>query len=61
MRPEKSLKIAPSSHRLRELHRISLMHSDSQSGGVHYAESVHILGVNVVKYICRLDATKWRI
>jgi len=51
-------KFAPTSHSLRALHRISLTPSDSQGGGSHYAESVHILEANVVKYIRRHNATK---
>jgi hypothetical protein len=49
-------KITPISHSIRELHRISVTLLESQGGGSHYAESVHILEVHVVKYIRRHNA-----
>src|SRR6266478_408996 len=56
-----TVKITAISHSIRELHRISVTLSESQGGGSHYAESVHILEVNVVKYIRRRNAKRWPI
>jgi len=54
-------KITPISHSIRELHQISVSLLESQGGGAHYAESVHIFEVNVVKYIRRHNAKRWPI
>ena len=52
-------KITRISHSIRELHRIRVTLSESQGGGSHYAQSVHILEVNGVKYILRHNAKRW--
>jgi len=53
--------MTPISHSIRELHQISVSLLESQGGGAHYAESVHIFEVNVVKYIRRHNAKRWPI
>jgi hypothetical protein len=52
-------KITRISHSIRELHRIRVTLSESQGGGSHYAQSVHILEVTGVKYILRHNAKRW--